>query len=126
MVGGMAGSGGEESTGGTHRVAWELSSGYTPDGLCVLHHCDNPLCVNPGHLFLGTQKDNMRDMEDKGRGNQEPSHVAQRAKTHCPSGHPYNEENTRHYKRHRHCRMCDRERYHRAKNLRPTQQCGID
>jgi hypothetical protein len=50
-----------------HRVAWRLVKGPIPSGSLVLHHCDNPPCSNPDHLFLGTQKDNMMDAASKGR-----------------------------------------------------------
>ena len=50
-----------------HRVAWHLTYGEIPAGISVLHHCDNRRCVTPWHLFLGTQKDNIRDMHAKGR-----------------------------------------------------------
>lgn len=51
----------------THRFAWRLTHGAIPAGLQVLHRCDNPPCCNPHHLFIGTQVDNMADMERKGR-----------------------------------------------------------
>lgn len=49
-----------------HRVSWRLSGGFIGDRQ-VLHACDNPSCVRPGHLFLGTHADNMNDMDAKGR-----------------------------------------------------------
>ena len=50
-----------------HRRAWVICNGPIPDGLQVNHHCDNSLCVNPEHLYLGTQKDNMQDASRRGR-----------------------------------------------------------
>lgn len=50
-----------------HRYAWEAVNGPVPTGLCVCHHCDNPRCVRPDHLFVGTYADNNRDRDAKGR-----------------------------------------------------------
>lgn len=51
----------------SHRAVWELFKGEIPNGMMVLHHCDTPSCVNPYHLFLGTQKDNVQDCVKKNR-----------------------------------------------------------
>lgn len=61
-----------------HRVIWEDNNGPIPEGLCVLHTCDRPTCVNINHLFLGDRADNMRDMWGKKRGvvgNEHPNAV---------------------------------------------------
>lgn len=50
-----------------HRVSWVIHRGPIPDKMCILHSCDNPACVNPSHLFMGTRSDNMLDMWEKGR-----------------------------------------------------------
>lgn len=97
-----------------HRVSYKLFIGPIPDGLFVLHRCDNPPCINPEHLFLGTPMDNTRDCLSKGR------FPGQKA-THCVHGHEYTKENTiisRHGRRS--CRECYRQYkrnlYYRKKN----------
>lgn len=52
---------------GTHRLAWQFTYGEIPKGFFICHHCDNPPCCNPRHLFLGTAQDNMQDAWHKGR-----------------------------------------------------------
>jgi hypothetical protein len=84
----------------THRLAWELANGPIPEGIKVLHHCDNPPCCDVEKcLFLGTDADNIADMIAKGRGNNQK-------KTHCPRGHLYSEANTYVLQRRRTCRTC--------------------
>lgn len=51
----------------THQLAWVLTNGPIPKGLCILHRCDIPACVNPSHLFIGTHADNVKDRVSKGR-----------------------------------------------------------
>lgn len=50
-----------------HRISWAIHYGQIPEGLCVLHHCDNPPCVRPDHLFVGTNLDNIINKMEKGR-----------------------------------------------------------
>jgi len=58
----------------SHRVAYELTKGSVPDGKCVLHKCDVPLCCNPDHLFIGTIDENNKDRAEKGRSSKGVSH----------------------------------------------------
>lgn len=55
-----------------HRVAWRLANGPIPPRMCICHSCDNPKCINPKHLFLGSYSDNVRDMIRKGRAKWNP------------------------------------------------------
>lgn len=75
-----------EKTVRAHRFSYFLHYGEFDPKWRVLHSCDNPPCVNPAHLRLGTDADNARDRDDRGRnGNAN--------KTHCPQGHPYSGAN---------------------------------
>lgn len=96
-----------------HRFSWMLARGPIPDGLCVLHHCDNRPCVRPDHLFLGDRAANNADMHAKGRG-----YSKYRGVSACIHGHEYSPENTSYDKNgHRHCRACQR-RWKRQRDAR--------
>lgn len=94
------------------RCAWLFVFSEIPDGLIICHTCDNPGCVRPSHLFLGTDKDNHADMVRKGRDDG-PS-ARNRKKTHCKRGHEFNAGNTR-IERYgsRTCRTCERAKHER-------------
>lgn len=96
----------------SNRAAWLLLRGPIPDGLHVLHRCDNPPCCNPDHLFLGTQLDNIRDAIAKGR-------MAGQKKTHCMRGHEFSGKN-----KHggRICRTCSNDRQNAKRVARRRSQ----
>jgi hypothetical protein len=94
----------------THRVSYVQNIGPIPDGLIVRHRCDNPSCLRPDHLELGTRADNQRDMQRRGRG--------RGGADSCKRGHDLNDpSNVRWAKnassptgRRRHCKRCEVER----------------
>lgn len=80
---GIIGSGVGRANLKAHRAVWELFNGPVPEGMHLLHNCDNRRCVRPDHLRPGTDADNVRDMWDRGR-----AVVWQHSLTTCRKGHP--------------------------------------
>lgn len=97
-----------------HRVSWRIHFGDIPNGLGVLHQCDNPPCTRPDHLFLGTPLDNSKDAVAKGRMKRPP-------RTHCKRRHKLTPTNTYSWRGKRLCKKCIKAygaaRYRRLKCL---------
>lgn len=107
-----------------HRASYYLFNGEVGD-LFVCHRCDTPACVNPAHLFLGTNQDNILDASVKGRLYKGGAYTPwKRALTHCKRGHPLSGDNLSAYRKRRVCLACmrlkgdeSRERKRRAKAI---------
>lgn len=92
-----------EKVQAAHRVSWQLFRGSIPDGMLVCHHCDNPICVNPAHLFVGTSRDNVLDMVKKDRLG-----WSCRPRSQCGRGHKFPENLYIPPNGNRTCRACKR------------------
>ena len=103
---GIRTSGGNKRPSPASRVSYQLHVGEIPKGLVVRHKCDNPACVAPHHLEVGTKKENTQDMVLRGRAKQRPDLAA---RTHCKNGHPFAGENLLMIDGVRRCAQCRRE-----------------
>ncbi len=92
---------------GAHRVAYEVFRGPIPEGMCVCHRCNNKRCMNPNHLYLATNKQNIQDACRDGLAKGPPAE--KREQSHCIHGHPLSGENLQITRRgRRHCKECQR------------------
>lgn len=82
-------------TFGAHRASWICYKGQIPEGLLILHRCDVPCCINPNHLFLGTDQDNAFDKVRKGRASSTSGMAYKKGfrKKFCKQGHPRTPDN---------------------------------
>lgn len=114
----------------TSRVAYTIQHGAFDNALFICHHCDNPKCVNPNHLFAGTQRENIQDASKKGRLFNPKPQKPKKPKTNwdigsirrnlefCKRGHPFDEKNTGIQTKGRYCKICERDRKRRARGSR--------
>jgi hypothetical protein len=94
------------------RASWAIANGPIPTGMLILHHCDNPPCVNPAHLYLGTAEDNRRDAVERERYKGKGQADWRKSLTHCRHGHEYTPDNVRiERKGSRRCLTCERARH---------------
>lgn len=98
-----------------HRYTYTIDKGPIPEGLDIDHLCRNRACYNPNHLEAVTRSVNLSRSPLMGR--------AQSAKTHCPHGHEYSEENTTHRNGRRHCRSCAKSRFWDLEKHNPISPC---
>jgi HNH endonuclease len=107
-----------------HRWSYKQYIGELKTGHFVCHKCDNPPCINPSHLFLGTPRDNVTDCINKGRDRTRFNlGQHQRSKTECKKGHAFNNENTGWYGpqlRYRRCKECSRIKARRQRELQKS------
>ena len=114
-----------------HRYSWEIfNNKKIPKGLCVLHKCDTPECINPRHLFIGTQQENIKDMHLKKRHvkaytykqKKEKIIKEKKVRTHCDKGHEYIEGSYYFLSKRRQCKKCTYLRYKKAKEKKLLNQ----
>ena len=109
------------------RMSWIIHYGQIPDGLLVCHKCDNPGCVRPEHLFLGTPKQNTYDMISKKRNYDIGSLYRGKMMSHCTKGHEFTVENTYVNKNtnQRICRICKTKWQQKMRSIKKEKKCKV-